>query len=311
MDNKPTQGQRQDHMSLIDAAMEAADNGIPVFPVGRQKTPIWPKGKSPNGRDGFHAASTEADDIEALFDHPHARGIGMPTGRASNVTVIDVDCGANKKNRNDALAWLDQWRDRLRATTVVRTGSGGLHYYCQYTPGIPNASNVWAKGVDCRNDGGYVVIPPFMGYEFKRQIDPEDWCAPPPAPQSAVRRRAIPDAKDGQTPPQIAEMHDLIMSGTTWHDPVRDIIAHLVGAGWSDAEILRQTFTWTWKGHSPRETFDQMVVMINGARQKYDTESRPKTTHEARLSMFANLWNESTPETRREIADMIRKAEGK
>lgn len=105
-------------------------------------------------------------------------------------------------------------------------------------------------------------------------------------------------------------MHDLVMAGVTWHDPVRDIIAHLVGSGWSDAEILRFTFQWTWTGqHSHAETFDQLCVMINGAREKWARKDDPATTEEARLWKLADTWNRSAPETRKTFFEMIRESE--
>ena len=306
--NDPTKGlprQPSENNSIILTAMELADSDIPVFPVGKNKTPVWAKGKSPNGKDGFHMATTDPDEVEQLFAHSATTGIGMPTGKPSRCTVIDVDCGQGKRHRDQALAWLDEHRDQLRGTTVVRTGSGGLHYYCSYTEGIKNTSDVWAKGVDCRNDGGYVVIPPFMGYRFERQLDPDDWNAPP-APPDRPRKAVEIERRDGRTSPRIIELRNLIRDRVTWHEPARDIIAHLVGAGWSDAEILACTFSWTWDGYQPAETFNTLCVMINGARMKWDKREQPKTTEEARLWKLAELWNRAEPDTRLEFYEMIK-----
>lgn len=294
---------------IVNVALRLADNGLPVFPVSEKKTPVWEKGQSPNGRDGLHAASLDPDEIEALFAHPRTAGIGMPTGKASRVTVIDVDCGRGKPHREAAMEWLEANRKTtLWGATVVRTGSGGLHYYCRYREGLKTGTSVWAMGVDCRNDGGYVVVPPFMGYRFERQTDPDDWPAVP-EPPAARLRRTIVDRKDGRCPPEIVAMRDLIAGKVTWHDPVRDIIAHLVGSGWSDAEILRWTFQWTWPGYNPAETFDQLCVMITGARDKWTRKDEPSSTEEARLWKLADTWNRSAPETRKAFYDMIRESE--
>jgi hypothetical protein len=277
--------------------------------VSQKKTPVWEKGQSPNGRDGLHAATMDPDEIVELFAHPRTAGIGMPTGKVSRVTVIDVDCGRGKPHRDAAMEWLDGARkSALWGATVVRTGSGGLHYYMRYREGLKTGANVWAMGVDCRNDGGYVVVPPFMGYRFERQTDPDDW-PQVPEPPAARLRRAIVDLKDGKCPTEIMAMRDLIEQGVTWHDPVRDIIAHLVGSGWSDAEILRFTFQWTWAGHQPAETFEQLCVMINGARDKWTRKDDPTTTEEAKLWKLADTWNRSAPDTRKTFFDMIRESE--
>lgn len=295
---------------IVNAALRLADNGVPVFPVSPKKTPVWEKGQSPNGRDGLHAASTDPDEVEALFSHPRTTGIGMPTGKKTGVTVIDVDCGRGKPHRDAAMAWLDGARKSLLwGSTVVRTGSGGLHYYCRYKEGLKSGANVWAMGVDCRNDGGYVVVPPFMGYKYERETDPEDWPLVPDPPAERMKRTIV-DLKDGKCPPEIMALRDLIEKGITWHDPARDIIAHLVGSGWSDAEILRFTFQWTWAGHHPAETFDQLCVMINGARDKWTRKDDPTSTEEARLWKLADTWNRSAPETRKTFFEMIREIEG-
>jgi len=294
--------------SIIDTAMRLADNGVPVFPVGAQKTPVWAKGESPNGKDGFHMATMDADDVDELFRHKSTTGIGMPTGAISGVTVIDVDCGKFKRNRDDALAWLEEHRDKLIGTSVVRTASGGYHYYCKYNESFTNTSNVWAKGVDCRNDGGYVVIPPFMGYQFVRQIDPDDWVDPPPAPERSTRFK-VP-TNDGQTPPQLIEMRDLIRDRVTWHEPVRDIVAHLVGSGWSDAEILTYTHQWTWPGYDPAETHHQLCVMIAGARNKWARSEEPQTTGAEQLRKLTEIWRRATPDTRKKFRKLIQEEDG-
>jgi hypothetical protein len=291
---------------ILNAALRLADDGVPVFPVSTKKTPVWEKGESPNGRDGLHAATTDPDEVEALFAHPRTAGIGMPTGKISRVTVIDVDCGRGKPHRDAAMEWLDGARkSALWGATVVRTGSGGLHYYMRYREGLKTGANVWAMGVDCRNDGGYVVVPPFMGYRYERQTDPDDWPAVPEPPASRVKRTIV-DQKDGRCPPEIMAMRDLIEGKVTWHDPVRDIIAHLVGSGWSDAEILRFTFQWTWPGYNPAETFEQICVMLNGAREKWTKSQKPETLTDLRLDRFVMLWDRCSTAEKLEIIKMIK-----
>jgi hypothetical protein len=294
--------------NLLDAALRLAGDGVAIFPVAG-KVPVWEKGKSPTGRDGLHAATTDEDEVVALFSHPRVTGVGMPTGKINQVTVVDVDCGRGKPHRASAMEWLDDNRKNLLASTVSRTQSGGLHFLCRYREDIKSSANVWAMGVDCRNNGGYILIPPSPGYRFERLIEKEDWGLPP-EPPAARLRRAIVDLKDGKCPTEIMAMRDLIEQGVTWHDPVRDIIAHLVGSGWSDAEILRFTFQWTWAGHQPAETFEQLCVMINGARDKWTRKDDPTTTEEAKLWKLADTWNRSAPATRKTFFDMIRESEG-
>ena len=289
-----------DKENLINTAMELADNGIAVFPVSQRKNPAWSKKDADeqfgNGKYGLHMASKNPDRVELLFQHRGAAGIGMPTGKVNSVTVIDVDCGKGKKSRDEALSWLEAHREKLRGTTVVRTKSGGLHYYCQYTPEITSAGNVWAQGVDCRNDGGYVVIPPFMGYKYERQIDPEDWIVPPPVP---VERTIAPkEVTGGETPEHVKKlikiMNDAKGDDQGWHTAARNLTAHLVGAGWEDAEILRLAVQWTKGGYTNRNTFEELCVMIAGARRKWKSDKAPKTTDQERIDQMGALFTRSS-----------------
>lgn len=292
--------------SILDVALELIEQDIPVFPVSSKKTPSISKNRVDalfgDEKYGLHMASTDPDRVEVMFSEPRITGIGMPTGKISGCTVIDVDCGKGKKSRETAIAWLQVNReDTLWGSSVVRTQSGGYHYYCRYSEDVLTGTDRWAKGVDCRNDGGYVVIPPFMGYEWVRRVDRDDWPKVPPALKQAIVK---PQHYDGDTPEHIKEMIRLISSGETWHDPVRDIVAHLVGSGWSDAEILRMTCQWTKGGYTDRQTFEQLCVMIAGARGKWDQRKMPVSTEQMRMDKMVDLWNRMQPSSRKAFLEV-------
>ncbi len=201
---------------ILNKALELADEGTPVFPVSKQKRPALSKARVDalfgDGKYGFHMASTDPEKIEVMFSENGITGIGMPTGKVSNCTVIDVDCGKGKKHRDRATAWLEKNKGTvLWGTGVVRTGSGGLHYYCAYTEGVKTSASVYADGVDVRNDGGYVVVPPFMGYKWERQPEVEDRPKAPEVPEDrrrgehidprTLRGHAAADTGDGAPDP--------------------------------------------------------------------------------------------------------------
>ncbi|MGC8766800.1 MAG: bifunctional DNA primase/polymerase [Brevinematia bacterium] len=83
-------------------------------------------------------------------------GIGVLTGRRSNLTVIDVDN-------------LNIFREKLsedliqklfaEASCVVKTARGGYHFYFAYCEELKQGT-YQAWGFDVRNDGGFVVAPP-------------------------------------------------------------------------------------------------------------------------------------------------------
>lgn len=86
---------------------------------------------------------------------------GIDCGK-SNLAVLDVDSGKTEDAEDNLLELLMQ-HGELPETCIVRTQSGGLHYY--FRGDIKNsASTKLGKGLDTRGSGGYVVAPCSPGY---------------------------------------------------------------------------------------------------------------------------------------------------
>jgi hypothetical protein len=82
----------------------------------------------------------------------------MPTGKASDISVVDVD-------RLEALKELNpQLKQELDKTRTIRTPHGGLHFYLNHVEGITNRTGSLPNGIDIRGEGGYVILPPSEGY---------------------------------------------------------------------------------------------------------------------------------------------------
>jgi putative DNA primase/helicase len=102
--------------------------------------------------------------------------IGILTGEPSGVFVVDVDVTST-----DGFATLEHLESEhpgepIPATLMVRTGSGGRHYFfVQPKTGVGN-SKPWgaAAGIDIRGTRGMVVAPPSVSgygrYEFLQDI---------------------------------------------------------------------------------------------------------------------------------------------
>lgn len=139
--------------STGEAAMALASAGIPVFSVAVS-------GKQPLTRHGFRDATTDLDQIRRWWSAAPGANVGMPTGAASGLVVVDVDVhgpanGYVALHGADAAGLLDGWE------AFVRTPSGGLHAYYPATPGIEQRSWQAARaGIDFRGDGGYIIVPP-------------------------------------------------------------------------------------------------------------------------------------------------------
>ena len=177
-------------MSLGDVA---AKLGLPCFPCGDDKRPVV--------ATGFKAASTDPSHIRAMFDRDGARLIGVPTGEASGLVVIDIDVRGDR----NGMDWLDANADALPQTRTHKTRSGGLHLLFRYPEGhdIRNSAGRVAAGVDVRGNGGYMITPPSDGYQVADPVEPADmpmWliraCLPPEAEPRPVFKRG-PARRDG------------------------------------------------------------------------------------------------------------------
>jgi hypothetical protein len=80
-------------VTLIDKALAVAREGYPVFPCSRNKRPCWSNEELgvADGEGGLKIATQDPEEIKRLFAHPRAALIGVPTGPASGLAVVDVD----------------------------------------------------------------------------------------------------------------------------------------------------------------------------------------------------------------------------
>jgi len=140
---------------LRKAALTYAKRGMPVFPVNAEKKPLTP--------NGFKDATIDERQILAWWKSNPDAGIAIPTGKTTGVTVIDID------PRHDGDKTLENWNtESADVGHATITGSGGIHLWYKYDSRFKTTST--DVGIDCRNDGGYVVVPPsphFSGGVYK------------------------------------------------------------------------------------------------------------------------------------------------
>jgi hypothetical protein len=142
-----------DAPDLATASTMLATRNIPVFPC-------TPGGKQPLTTHGFHDASTDLATVSSWWQRWPDANIGMPTGAASGVDVVDIDVHAGGKGfaafeRARSAGLADGW------AWLVRTPSGGVHAY--YLRGLVDEQRSWqvpGQHVDFRGDGGYIIAPP-------------------------------------------------------------------------------------------------------------------------------------------------------
>lgn len=173
--------------ATVETAVSLAEAGLPVFPCTLQKGPMTANGfkdatLSPAEPDVYpykrhHMIEGRGDRFMPGPDTPPPPPIvfgkwpdgpaliGVPTGAASGLVVIDVDSyKADEDSEHDPAAkWLSSRRELLRTARIHRTGSGGVHYIFR-TADQPIRSRAGIKVggetlsyVDIRADGGYVI----------------------------------------------------------------------------------------------------------------------------------------------------------
>jgi hypothetical protein len=214
-------------MDMRQEARKCASIGLRVFPLHeigaglictcKQGATCKNAGKHPRILEWqLNATSDEATVGEWFRRWPRA-GLGMATGRASGVWVLDLD-------GDEAIAWYaSKVREHGRTPTRgVRTGRG-RHLYFTFPDGVEirNMQDVDKQKIDVRGDGGFVVLPPTLHYSGRRYewLDtgvyqqepaaPPGWLIeyvrhvppppPPPRPASVSReglRRVFNDAID-------------------------------------------------------------------------------------------------------------------
>ena len=138
--------------TLLDAALDYAARGWQVVP-------IKPGEKRPSINQWTEKATDDADLLAAWWRQHPTHGVGIATGPRSGIWVLDVDGDTGK----DTLKRLEAEHGELPHTYTVATGSGGLHYYWRWVPGLDvrnDASKRLGPCLDVRGDGGQVVAPP-------------------------------------------------------------------------------------------------------------------------------------------------------
>ncbi|MGO2719494.1 MAG: bifunctional DNA primase/polymerase [Brachybacterium tyrofermentans] len=179
--------------TLPNAAAAYAAAGVPVFPCA-------PGGKQPTTRRGFHDATTDRARVRAWWSRFPAANIGMPTGAASGVAVVDVDVhgvnGYEAFGRARRAGLLNGWE------ALVRSPTGGLHIYYPAGTGEQPSWQAGRAGIDFRGDRGYIIVPP-----SRRLVDgdgvlyrPTTFAAADGRPLDAGRLRDFLDPKPPARP---------------------------------------------------------------------------------------------------------------
>ena len=159
-------------MSNLEVALEYLRQGLSVIPVGRGKKPFikWKE---------FQDRFPTEDEVRHYWKQFPDAGVGIVTGKISGISVVDFDL-----YKYQAIQVPDELNNL--ETPTAKTPRGGKHFYFAYDERIPNTSEIAkekGKGLDGRNDGGFIIAPPSNNgigkYEWIIPFSREYLSAPP------------------------------------------------------------------------------------------------------------------------------------
>lgn len=190
-------------------AAKLARAGLATFPISLSwNTEKGSVDKRPLTSDGFHAASSDPEEVERVFlaaklgPRQHW-GVGVWPGPGGYI-VLDVDV----KNGATGLTDLKELEDELGElpqATRVDTASGGYHFWFRRpVDGEIIGNKSLAPGVEIRCDKGYVVAPGVTSMWGDWKFDPTTPKfaeTPPLPPKWAERLLAIQRGEAGDREP--------------------------------------------------------------------------------------------------------------
>ena len=184
-------------ISAFEEAAMLIPEGVPVFPLKQDKRPYT--------THGHKDATTDAAQIEAWGRRWPDAMVGVPTGVASGIFVLDVDVKSGK----DGFKTMREKGWTLPPTRSHRTrNGGGAHYLFRLPQGVTlrSSASKLGDGLDTRGEGGYIVWWPAHGGEVE---NPDLIADIPDFILDALAERA-----DGKSSPAISVEGDTIPEGS-------------------------------------------------------------------------------------------------
>ena len=167
---------------LLIAALDYASKRWKVFPLYEPlpdgkcsclRSECNHVGKHPRTGHGFKDATTDLVTIHNWWTTWPKANLGVATGSASGIVVVDVD------GDNGGFVTWDELKSTLGdiETLTSRTGHGfHLFFVCPEGIDLKSASNAIGNGIDIKAEGGYVVAPPSLhetGVRYTWEADEE------------------------------------------------------------------------------------------------------------------------------------------
>jgi hypothetical protein len=114
-------------------------------------------GKHPRTTNGLTDATTDPAAIDLWWGRAPDANVGIATGVASNLVVLDID---PRHDGDESLRALEREHGILPDSIEAITGGGGRHLFFSHPGGhVPSRVGL-RSGIDIRADGAYVVAAP-------------------------------------------------------------------------------------------------------------------------------------------------------
>lgn len=216
--------------ACLTAALDYAGRGWRVVP-------ITPTKKHPLIRRWTEKASTEPRTITNWWRRWPAAGVGIATGRASGLFVLDVDLPEGDLS----LAALSVGDITPPHTPISATGGGGQHLLFAWPEpcNVGTSAGKLGKGLDVRGDGGCIVAPPTI-HESGRAYR---WLIGPEVPLADAPRWLLAALSTARAPrtadPRLRSVGDAIPLKMR-NSELTSIGGELRAAGWSHRDIERR-----------------------------------------------------------------------
>lgn len=129
----------------LESALYYQSIGLSIIPTGGNKKPLM-EWKS------FQDRCATVDEINGWWSKWPDANPALVTGRISGVVALDLD----KKHGRTSSEFV------IPHTACAKSGNGGEHFFFKYPSdvSVKSGAAVDGDGVDCRADGGYILLAP-------------------------------------------------------------------------------------------------------------------------------------------------------
>lgn len=247
-------------------------------------------------------------------DYVKEKNIGIITGKASGIVVIDLDV----QRHDSAAAWWQDMHDKQEKagdleTVYQKTGGGGLQYFFMIPDGWAAPTCKTSLGIDVRGQGGFAVIAPSL-HESGKTYEWAENCGP-----HEIDVATCPDWLCKEIDRLAEEFGGKITAGPSEKTATPKYETSLSGRVQDGREEYMTRFVWGYivnlRREAPMVNDDFLITEMNKAFEVYEkhTKSRiiePQTDNATLLerenrgiSLFKQKWKHAADQWWSKVSD--------